>query len=133
MRGLAPTHVVPLGDLCLARVRAVQLARLLEELFAGCLVDRAVDALPAEQRLVRGVDDHVRLGLVGRVNPTLSTVMSPGVSTLPRPPTPPDSNTRGKALLADGRELQRINDSLGHGVQRTKDVMGGTGRQQLMY
>ena len=50
---------VSFGDLGVAGRAAIQRAALGQQLRTGCIVDRAVDAAPAEQGRIRGVDDGV--------------------------------------------------------------------------
>jgi hypothetical protein len=56
MLGLQP---ISLGDLGIAGLATMQHAALGNELGTRGAMDRAVDAAPAEQRRVRGVDDGV--------------------------------------------------------------------------
>jgi hypothetical protein len=56
---LLARQLVPIGDLRAARGAAVERLALVEEVGAGRAVDGAVDAAPAKQRVVGGVDDGV--------------------------------------------------------------------------
>ena len=50
---------ISLGDLGVAGLATAQLTALSQQLGSGCIMDRAVDAAPAEQRRIRRVDDGV--------------------------------------------------------------------------
>jgi len=47
------------GDLGIAGLAAAQLAAFGQQLGPGCIMDRAIDAAPAKERRIRGVDDGV--------------------------------------------------------------------------
>ena len=50
---------ISLGDLGVAALAAAQLAAFGQQLGSGRIMDRTIDAAPAEQRRIRGVDDGV--------------------------------------------------------------------------
>ena len=50
---------VALGDLGVSRFAAVERPTFGKQFRPGCMMDRAVDAAPAEERRIRGVDDGV--------------------------------------------------------------------------
>src|SRR5437870_1687398 len=56
MAGLQP---VAFGDFCIASIAAIERAAFGEQFGSGRAMDRAIDAAPAEERRVRGVDDGV--------------------------------------------------------------------------
>ena len=50
---------ITFGNLGVAGLAAVQRPAFGQQLWPGCIMDRAIDAAPAEQRRIRGVDDGV--------------------------------------------------------------------------